>query len=118
MNRLQPWLEKTLQGISSTLPLRFQLGDCDRRATVVFGFVANAFDQRVRREKFGQAAPERTRPMAMNDADARLSRECSFVNEFVHAARGLFHGAADDIDFVGGGLVARLRAPGVAMRGA
>src|ERR1700675_2153654 len=107
MNRLQPWLEKTLHGISSTLPLRFQLGDCDRGATVVFGFVANALDQRVRSEKFGQAAAERTGPMAMNDANARLPRERSFVNEFVHSARGLFHGAADAIHLAGGRLAAR-----------
>ena len=46
--------------------------------------------------------------MAVNNAHAGLACQRRLVEKFIHAARGLFDGAADDVEFLGGGFVARL----------
>ena len=38
--------------------------------------------------------------------------QSSLIDELVHAAGGFFYGAADHVDFLGGGLVAWLRVNG------
>ena len=71
--------------------------------------MGDPLDERVRRQEFGEAATERTGAVAVNDADTRFAGERGSVEELVHAARGFFDGAADDVDFVGGGFLGGLR---------
>ena len=91
-----------------------EFGDGDSGAAAVFGFVAGAFDERVGREEFGEAAAKGAGAMAVDDTDARLARDGGFVEELVDAASGFLDGAADHVDFSRGAgrFAARARMDG------
>ena len=52
-------------------------------------FRVNRFDQRMRRQEFREAAPQRAGAVAVNDAHARLARKRGIVEKFVDAAAWL-----------------------------
>ena len=62
-----------------------------------------AFDQRMRRKEFGQAAPQCAGAMAVNHADLRLAGQRGAIDEFVHPPRGLFDRAANHVDLIARG---------------
>ena len=93
-----------------------QLDDRDGFAAALVGFRRGCFRPADARKKFREAAAQRARAVAVNDAHCGLAGERGLVDEFVDAARGFFDCAADHVDFVGGGFVARLRVHGDAAR--
>src|SRR5215469_9328861 len=86
----------------------FEFGDGDGGTAAVVGFGVDSIDERVRGEEFGEAAAEGAGAVSVDDADAGLAGEGSFVEKFIDAAGRFFDGGADDVDFVGGGFVAGL----------
>src|ERR1700693_5237640 len=67
-------------------------------------------------QEFGEAAAEGAGAVAMDEAHLRGTGESGLIEEFVHAARGFFDGAADQVDFLAGRFGRRLRADGDASR--
>src|SRR6266849_2076306 len=84
----------------------------DGGATAVFGFGRNALGQRMRRQKFRQAAAQRAGAVAVDDAYARGACERRLIEKFVYPTGSLLDRAADDVDFVCRRLLARLRMNG------
>ncbi len=67
------------------------------------------FDQRMLGQKFREPATQRAHAVTMNDPHRRLARQRRLINEFVHAVRRFFDGAANHINFVASRFIARLR---------
>ena len=66
-------------------------------------------DQRMRGEEIRQAAAERACAVAVDYAQAgKIASECGVVQEFLEAAGGFLHCAADHVDFIRGGFLAGL----------
>ena len=122
MIQLQPRVEtqKTKcemdESISSIIRSAFQLRDGDRRAAVVFGFVADRFDQGVRGQKLRQTPAEGPSAVAVDDANRRPAGQRGHVQKFVHALGGLFDRVADDVDFAFRGLLGGARLHGDSAR--
>src|SRR5208282_6374704 len=72
-------------------------------------FMRDLFYERMRGQKFREAAAKSACAVAMNDAHARRTRQGCIVDEFVHAAGGFLDRTTDDVDFLCCGFVARLR---------
>src|SRR5260370_1077122 len=79
----------------------------DRRAAALFRFCRNFFHKRVCPQEFSEPAAEGPRAMSVDYPDSRLVGQRCVIEEFIHAARCFFHRAPDDVDFVGGLLIAR-----------
>jgi hypothetical protein len=61
----------------------------------------------VGREELGETLSESAGSVAVDYADAGAICQGGFVEEFVDAAGGFFDGGADDVDFIGRGIVGR-----------
>src|SRR2546427_5035450 len=78
----------------------------DRRTAAFFRFCRNFFHKRVCPQEFSEPAAEGPCAMPVDYPDSRLVGQCCVIEEFIHAARCFFHRAADDVDFIGGLLIA------------
>ena len=85
--------DRTRHTLTITRSSVFQLHDCDRLSAAILGFRANAFDQRMRVQKFGKSATKRARAVPMNNAYRRPARKRSLIQKFIHAPRRFLHGA-------------------------
>ena len=88
---------------------RGQLNYCDGGSASVSCFRVNLSDERMRAQKFSEAAAKSSRAVTMDYADARLIVECGGVDELVYARAGFLDGAADHIYFFDGWLIGGLR---------